>query len=190
MDNLPAVKGTEQFYGRTIFHCPYCDGWEVKDQPLVIYGRGERACGLALELTLWSKQLTICTDGPDELSASDRERLLQKRISIRQEPVDSFEGKNGLLQCVRFVNGSELKCGALFFTLGQRQRSPLPAKLGCEFTEKGAVRTGKYESTCVPGLYVAGDASQDVQFAIVAASEGSQAAVAINIALLKEDIKE
>lgn len=76
---------------------------------------------------------------------------------------------------------------ALFFNTGQTQRSPLFAKLGCDFTSKGGVQSGGTEETNVPGLYVAGDASRDVQFVIVAASEGAQAAVAINKALLRED---
>ncbi|MEP6743105.1 MAG: FAD-dependent oxidoreductase, partial [bacterium] len=74
------------------------------------------------------------------------------------------------------------------FSTGQRQGSDLPKKLGCEFTDQGCVKTGEYESTNISGLYVAGDASRLVQFVIVAASEGAEAAVAINKELMQEDI--
>jgi thioredoxin reductase len=76
----------------------------------------------------------------------------------------------------------------MFFSTGQRQGSELPQKLGCEITEQGCVNTGDYEMTNVPGLYVAGDASRLVQFVVVAASEGAQAAVAINKELMKDDL--
>ena len=77
---------------------------------------------------------------------------------------------------------------ALFFTTGQFQRSDLSIRLGCEINEKGTVRTGKYETTHLPGLYVAGDASRAVQWVIVAAAEGAEAAFAINADLIKEDL--
>jgi thioredoxin reductase len=78
----------------------------------------------------------------------------------------------------------------MFFTTGQRQRSHLPEKLGCEFNEKGTVITNEYQVTCVPNLYVAGDASEALQFVIVAAAEGAKAAFAINKSLIEEDIKD
>jgi thioredoxin reductase len=77
----------------------------------------------------------------------------------------------------------------LFFTTGQFQRSALAIRLGCEFNDKGTVRTGKYESTHLPGLFVAGDASRAVQWVIVAAAEGAEAAFAINTDLIREDLR-
>ena len=71
VDNLPEIPGFRELYGRSVFHCPYCDGWELRDQPLAIYGRGARGVGLALELTAWSRDLVLCTDGPSEIEADD-----------------------------------------------------------------------------------------------------------------------
>ncbi|MBW8895125.1 MAG: hypothetical protein JF613_02935 [Acidobacteria bacterium] len=88
-----------------------------------------------------------------------------------------------------FDSGEPLPRHALFFTTGQFQRSELAVRLGCEFNDKGTVRTGKYESTHLPGLYVAGDASRAVQWVIVAAAEGAEAAFAINTDLIKEDLR-
>lgn len=79
---------------------------------------------------------------------------------------------------------------ALFVCAGQHQRSDLARKLGCRFTPKGAVNTGSCEATDVPGLYVAGDSSKEAQFVVVAAAEGAEAAMAINKALLKEDLAQ
>src|SRR6185295_17221002 len=67
VDNLPSIDGFRELYGKSVFHCPYCDGWEVRDQPLAIYGRGQRGLGLSLELTPWSRDLVLCTDGPPEI---------------------------------------------------------------------------------------------------------------------------
>jgi thioredoxin reductase len=187
VDELPAIPGIESFYGRSVHPCPYCDGWEWREQPLAVYGRGEKGTGLSLMLTLWSKDLVLCTDGPGELSPAQRERLSLHQIPVREEPIARLEGtENGLLRKIVFANGAALARQAIFFNTGERQRSPLIAKLGCKLDEKGRADTGEFEESNVPGLYIVGDASGDVQFAIVAAAQGARAAVAINKALLRE----
>jgi thioredoxin reductase len=187
-DNVPDVPGIQELYGRSVFHCPYCDGWEVRDQPLAIYGRAHRGVGLALELTAWSRDLVLCTDGPAEIGDDDRARLARNGIAIREDRVSALEGRNGILERILFTAGAPLPRRALFFTAGQFQRSELAIRLGCEFNDKGTVRTGKYESTHLRGLYVAGDASRAVQWVIVAAAEGAEAAFAINTDLIQEDL--
>lgn len=188
VDELPEIDGFPEFYGRSVFHCPYCDGWELRDQPLAVYGQGENGLGLALELTLWSQDLVLCTDGPSQLSAADLQRLVRHKIKLREGKISRLQGSDGVLEEIVFANGELLRRRGIFFSTGQRQNSELARKLGCEFTEEGSVRTGDYETTNVAGLYVAGDASRLVQFVIVAASEGAQAAVAINKELMQEDL--
>jgi thioredoxin reductase len=188
-DNLPAIDGIEELYGRSVFHCPYCDGWEVRDAPLAIHGNGDRGVGLSLELTAWSRDLVLCTDGEAEIDSADRARLARNGIAVREERITALEGRDGLLERIVFASGAPLPRRAMFFTAGQFQRSALAIRLGCVFNEKGTVRTGKYESTHLPGLYVAGDASRAVQWAIVAAAEGAEAAFAINTDLIKADLR-
>jgi thioredoxin reductase len=188
VDNVPPIAGVRDLYGKSIFHCPYCDGWELRDQPIAVYGRGERGSGLALELTAWSRRLVLLTDGPCELDAERRDRLRRNGIDIREAPVLRVEGRDGVLERIVLDGEASIACRAMFFTEGQEQRSHLAVSLGCEFNEKGTVSTGKYESTHLPGLYVAGDASRAVQWVIVAAAEGAEAAFSINQALIKEDL--
>jgi thioredoxin reductase len=187
-DNLPEIDGIKELYGRSVFHCPYCDGWEVRDQPLAIHGNGSRGAGLSLELTAWSHDLVLCTDGPAEIDRDDRARLERNGIGVREERVVALDGHDGILERIVFASGAPLARRAMFFTAGQFQRSALAISLGCEFNEKGTVRTGKYESTHLPGLFVAGDASRAVQWVIVAAAEGAEAAFAINTDLISEDL--
>ena len=186
IDELPDVEGLAPLYGRSVFHCPYCDGWECRDERIAVYG-GANAASLALELLVWSRDLVVCTDGK-RLPVKDRDRLQRRRIELRQERIARLHASDGELNAIEFSTGERMPCRYMFFSTGQRQACDLPAALGCEFTHKGAVHTGTYQVTNVPGLYVAGDASRLVQLAIVAASEGAQAAFAINQALVKEDL--
>jgi thioredoxin reductase len=185
VDELPDVDGIAEFYGRSVFHCPYCDGWECRDQPIAVYGKGAHAAGLALNLTNWSRDLVVCTNGR-RITAKDADRLATHGIGLRQGKLQRLEGAKGQLERIVFANGDVLERRFMFFSTGQHHASDLPAKLGCNFTRKGSVHTGAYEVTNIPGLYVAGDASRLVQLAIVAAAEGAQAAFAINQALSEE----
>ncbi len=189
VDHLPEIDGIEELYGRSVFHCPYCDGWELRDQPVAIYGQGKRGVGLSLELTAWTRDLVLCTDGPAEIDADERQRLARNGIVVRDERITSLEGRDGILERVMFAGGGSLPRRAMFFTTGQTQRSELATHLGCELNDKGTVPTGKYETTHLRGLFVAGDASRAVQWVIVAAAEGAEAAFAINSDLLREDLQ-
>jgi thioredoxin reductase len=189
VDNLPSIIGFAELYGSSVFHCPYCDGWEVRDAPLAIYGRGARGFGLSLELTAWSRDLVLCTDGPSEIDNEGRERLQRNGITLHEGRVARLEGRDGVLQHVVFESGERLPRRALFFTTGQSLQSDLSIQLGCEVNAKGTVRTGKYETTHLKGLYVAGDASRAVQWVVVAAAEGAEAAFAINTDLISEDLR-
>jgi thioredoxin reductase len=190
VDEVPDIDGIQELYGKSVHHCPYCDAWEWRDQPLAVYGRAQAGMALALALTVWSDDVVLCSDGPCGLSEEETERLVQAGIEVREDHVVRLEGQDGLLDRVVFDEGDPLPRQALFFCSGQHQRSQLAAQLGARFNPKGTVDTGSCEATNVPGLYVAGDASKDVQFVIVAAAEGSEAGMAINKVLLKEDLDQ
>ena len=188
VDELPDIDGLKALYGTSVHHCPYCDGWEWRDEPVAVYGQGEEAMAMALGLTVWTRDLVLCTDGPSRLSAEQLEQLSREQIDLRENHIVRLEGQRGWLSRIIFADAEPLPRRALFLLTGQHQRSDLPRKLGCRFTEKGAVATGVCEATDVPGLYVAGDASKEAQFVVVAAAEGAEAGMAINKALLKEDL--
>ena len=188
-DNVPRLDGIEDLYGRSVFHCPYCDGWEVRDEPLAVYGRGDRGYGLSLELTAWSSDILLCTDGPSELDDRQIERLSRNGVTVADERIVRLEGKEGVLERIVFAGRDAVARRALFFTTGQYQQSPLATALGCAMNDKGTVHTGKYETTHLRGLFVAGDASRAVQWVVVAAAEGAEAAFAINTDLIKENLK-
>lgn len=189
-DEIPDLEGVHELYGKSVHHCPYCDAWEWRDQPIAIYGRAEQGYGTALGLTVWSDDLVLCTDGPGGLSDGQLDELDEAGIEIREDRIVRLEGHDGMLDRIIFAEGEPLARRALFLCLGQHQRSDLAARLGCRFNAKGTVETGSCEATHVPGLYVAGDSSKEAQFVIVAAAEGAEAGMAINKALLKEDLAQ
>jgi thioredoxin reductase len=188
VDELPEIDGMADFYGQSVFPCPYCDGWEVRDQPLAVYGKDEAGKRLALVLTQWSRDLVFCTDGPSALSQQDLAQVAHLGIVIREERIARLEGRDGQLERIIFANGEWVPRRALFLHPRQRQQCDLPAKLGYVFPpERVGLRMEGYEQAAVSGMYVAGDAFRS-QWVINAASEGTEAAFYINTALLMEDL--
>ena len=188
VDDVPAIDGFAEAYGRTVHHCPYCDGWEYRDRRLAVYGRGDAGYGLALGLTAWTDHVVLCTDGPSELDHPRRTELEEIGVELREEPVERLDVTEGRVHAVRLAGGVTVPCDGVFFSTGQRQASPLPAKFGCHFTSKGAVATGTRERTEVPGLYVAGDASKNSQLVSIAVAEGTEAGFEIHQELLRADL--
>ena len=179
-DDLPAIPGLSACFGVSVHHCPYCDGWEVRDKPLVVIGRRTKAAGFALGLKTWSDRVVLCSHGPSGLRPAQRTQLAANGIEVDERRIASMEHDAGQIRRLMFDTNEHRTCEAAFIASGQRQQCELPRELGCAVTRQGLVKTDHLGRTGLPGLYVVGDASRDVQFVVVAAAEGAKAAVAIN----------
>jgi thioredoxin reductase len=182
-DHLPEIDGLRACYGISVHHCPYCDGWEERDRIIAVLGSGTSAAGLALSLKTWTDRVIVCTDGPTRLTRRQRAQLAEHAIALTEGRIARVEHDEGRVQRLDMRDGTHVECEAVFFSSGQSLQCNFPSKLGCEFTHRGTVKTDHLGQTRVPGVYVVGDASRDVQFVIVAAAEGAKAGVAINKAL-------
>jgi len=189
VDQLPAVPGAEAIYGVGLHHCPYCDGWELRDQPLVVYGRGDAdGAAFALSLTRWSRELVLCTDGASGCGEEALARLRRFDIPVMEQRVRRFARLDDGPIEVLLDDGTSLRCGGVFFNTTRQQQSDLAARLGCkEAGPTGCEIESATGRSSVDGLYVIGDASRDVLQVIVAAAEGARAAIDINGALLRDD---
>ena len=188
IDDLPAIPGLDACYGRSVFHCPYCDGWEWRDRRLAVIGHAPQEAQLALGLRTWSGDLVLCSNGR-RIGTSQRDRLARNGIRVRDERIARIEHQDGMLSAVVFDGEHVLPRDAIFFTTGQHPQSALAQSLGCALTPRGTIKTGDLSDTNVARVFVAGDASRDAQFVVVAAAEGVKAAMAINRALQAEELK-
>lgn len=190
IDMLPEFEGFHALYGKSAFHCPYCDGWESRDKRILAYAKGKDALEFVFTLRSYSDDIVLAVaDGRAEIDAAHERRLNEFFIELAESPVVRVEGRGGQLERVVFADGQSIERDILFFHLGQKQRSTLAAELGCEVSDESGAQTGERCETNVPGVYIAGDATRDVQQVIVAAAEGAMAAFAINIALRNENYR-
>jgi thioredoxin reductase len=183
---VPDLPGVAELWGDTVFHCPYCHGWEVRDRALAVLG-SLAAAHRALLLRRWSADVVLLTDGPADLDADERERLQRAGIPVDERPVAGVRGRDGALSAVLFADGGELPRDGLLVAAPLRQRSALATDLGAELTERGTVDADAFGRTTVPGLYAAGDAGSPMPQVAGAVAEGSRAAAAINDSLLADE---
>ena len=152
----PPLPGIEALWGRSVFHCAFCDGWEVRDRPLAFHGSGPGAVRSALVLAGWSNDVVLCTDGaPDPGSTLPA----GSGVRVRTEPIARLAGNDGRLEQIEFTHGPAERREALFVTTRRDQPNGLAAALGCELTEAGTILTDADGRTNVPGVYAAGDAA-------------------------------
>lgn len=191
-DELPDIEGLDTLWGTGVLHCPYCHGWEARNKPWAFTARGEQAVEWGIELLGWTKKLTLCSNGPAELTEAGRRTLAAHGIVVEEQKIERLEGENGQLKKVVLAGGKSLEAGALFIRTNMMPKSHLPKKLGCKlrsiegaFTE--VVDVDQFGATSVPGVYVIGDASFGFPQVSTAVADGALAAIVINKAILKEN---
>jgi thioredoxin reductase len=188
IDVVPGIAGLPEFFGRSVHHCPHCDGYEYADQAIGVYGQAGPGVEAALAMLAWSNDVVLFTDGRP-LAPEDRRRCEELGVTVREERVVTLEGHDGRLERVALAGGSMVARVALFLVAGQREQSDLAKRLGCEINAAGVIVADEHEVTRVPGVYVAGDASIGEQLVVVAAAQGAIAATKIHASLWEEDLR-
>ncbi len=189
---FPDLPGIAQRWGRSVFHCPFCHGWEVRDEPLGVLDRGASGVRRALLLRAWSEDVTLFADGPAELDAEDVERLRAAGVPVDESRVAGLRGPGSALTSVAFADGGERACAGLLVPVTMHQRSALAELLGAAASDPGPVAVDAIEvdpsfQTGVPGLWAAGDVSSQVLPSVAnAVAAGSSAATTIVQGLMSE----
>lgn len=187
-DEFPNIENFAEFWGKTVFHCPFCHGFEVRDQPLAVIGNSEVGVGMVALLKSWSEDLILCTNGVAELSAGQRKLLDKHNVAIREEKIVRLEGADGHLENIIFETGEKLARNGMLIRPKQHLRVDLAQQLGCELSESGHIKVFDFNQTSIKGVYAAGDVTSPMQSIAVAVSQGAVAAgPGINQALTQED---
>lgn len=193
MDYRPAkLSGIEELWGKLVFHCPFCDGWEMCDGPLAVLARGERAVHLALLLLAWTDDVVLLTDGPAELEDDERDRLIAAGVPIDERPLAEVVTSDGESVTIVFKDGDRLDRRGLLASTTLHQRSDLADHLGAapgDPTPLGETPV-KVDSQCrttARGVFAAGDISAEVPQVASAISTGALAGASVVQSLMAQD---
>ncbi len=188
-DELPPIPGLKERWGRDFLHCPYCHGWEVRDQPLGVLGTGTGSVEHAQLIRQWSDDLVFFAH-TYELTVTEREQLQARGIRVVDGEVRGIVVEDERLRGVVLGDGRTVERAALFIRPLIRARPDgLLGRLGCEVDDLGFARVDSEGRTSVPGVWAAGNAANPRAQVITAAGEGSAAAISINADLVHEDIE-
>jgi len=194
---FPELPGIEERWGRSVFHCPFCHGWEVHDERLGVLDRGPTGVHRALLLRVWSDDVTLLADGPAELDAEDTERLRAAGVTVEERRVEGLRGPDATLTAIAiaiaiaFADGAERPLGGLLVPVTLHQRSALAEQLGAAAADPGplaadAVQVEPMFRASVPGVSAAGDVSAAMPSVANAVAAGSTAAAMIVGGLMAE----
>jgi thioredoxin reductase len=186
-DELPDIPGVRERWGRDLLHCPYCHGYEVRDQPLGVLGGTPEAVQHALLIRQWSPDVTLFPH-TDAVSSEQREQLTARGIGIVEGAVARLVVDNDQLHGVELAGGAVIPRTAVFVRPRFVPNADLLTGLGCAVDEHGWVVHDPVGRTSVAGVWVAGNADDPRAQVISAAGEGSAAAIALNADLVDEDV--
>jgi thioredoxin reductase len=185
-DNLPEIEGVEKFWGRGIFPCPFCDGWEHRDKKLVAFSNDEGAIHLAKLLRQLSSDVTICTGAESQLGAENHSLLEKYGVKIIETPLLRFAGNEHLEEIV-FADGTSIASDAVFLRSFPVAQSPFAIDLSCELDENQMIKIDPAGRTSVSGVYAAGDLVNRMRQVHLAVTSGAMAASGMIHDLLAED---
>jgi thioredoxin reductase len=187
-DVWPDIPGLSHVYGANAHVCPDCDGYEARGKKIVVLGNGRHALGMALNLTTWTRDIVICTNGrPPELEDNEYCRKLEAlNIRVLTDPIKRICYDGTTIDCLELESGLRLAAEKVFFSIAQFPADDLGAQLGCERDAGGHVVTDEHQQTTAPHVYAAGDITPGPQLAMVAAAKGAVAALAMHKSLVPE----
>ena len=187
LDEVPDIAGFADVWGTSAHTCPYCDGFEHRDERLAVLASGARGEHLAVLLRQWSRDVVLLTDGPHGLAADQLARVEAVGVRVVQTPVTALDSEDGCLRGVQLDTGETLDRDALFFFVGWRLRNDVGRALGCDLRDDGSVVADADQATTVERVYAAGNCADPRALVPAAAGSGATAAVAINARLSFED---
>ncbi|MFP7169530.1 NAD(P)/FAD-dependent oxidoreductase [Terribacillus sp. 7520-G] len=181
-ESFPAIPSIASFYGRSIFSCPYCDGYERREEPLILFAEAEAGILHMGKLLLnWTGDLVIASNG--NILGEETFSLFEKHgVRVEQAKITKLIGENGMLREVVFENGKRIKRSGGFVVPQFIRKDSLAADMGCTFDEEGKLITEASGQTSVPHVYAAGEyVNQAPSSLILAAAEGAKVAASMNL---------
>ena len=185
-DVLPGINGIAECWGISVLHCPFCHGYEVRNEKTGILGNGTHGYELASLISNWTKALTLFTNGPSTLTPEQTTNLEKHHITIIEKEIETLDHTGGHIRQIVFKNGTKSAVKALYTRTPFEQHCRIPESLGCEFTEDGYIDIDAFQATTVPGIYACGDNATKIRTVANAIAMGTTAGITASRQLIIE----
>jgi len=185
-DLMPDIDGLAACWGITVIHCPYCHGYEVRNEKTGILANGENGFEMGQHISNWTKDLTIFTNGPSTLTSEQTSQLKMHDIKIVEKEFARLEHIDGYLQNIVFADGSTSSIKAIYARVSFEQHCTIPQTLGCELTDKGFLKTDAFYATTIKGVFACGDNMTGIRTVANAIASGTTTGIMVNRELILE----
>ncbi|MGV2452279.1 UNVERIFIED_CONTAM: NAD(P)/FAD-dependent oxidoreductase [Ralstonia mannitolilytica] len=185
-DTMPDIPGFAECWGISVIHCPYCHGYEVKNEVTGILSNGDMGYEFSKLIFNLTKNLTLFTNGKAAFTEEQLEKLKQNKIILNEDEIAGIEHTNGFIQRIIFKNGKEIPLQALYAKIPFEQNINVD-DLGCEITEQGFIKVDMMQKTSIPGVYACGDNVTMMRSVANAVAQGNFAGAIVNKELSDEE---
>ncbi len=186
-DIMPKIEGYSECWGISVIHCPYCHGYEVRNEKTGILGNSDYGYEFSSLISNWTNDLTLYTNGKSTLSYEQTLKLEKHKIKIVEDEIQKLEHKNGSLQNIIFKNGNTASIKALYAKSPFEQHCKIPETLGCELTDEGYLRISVFQRTTANGIYACGDNATRMRTVANSVSMGTTTGMMVNKELIEEN---
>jgi thioredoxin reductase len=186
-DILPDIEGLAACWGISVLHCPYCHGYEVRQEKTGILSNGAFAFDFARLISNWANDLTLFTNGASTFTTEQKEQLEKHGIEIVETAVERLEHINGCVQNIIFGDGSKFSIKTLYAPVPFEQHSTIPALLGCQLTEEGYFKIDAFQETTIPGVFACGDNATAKRTVANAVAMGTTAGMIVSKKMILEE---
>lgn len=185
-DQLPAIDGIEPLWGKSVFTCPFCDGWEQRDQPVAVIANGDAAVHVATLMRELTADLVVCTNAAAEFTDEQSQILRKKGVRVIETPIARLDANGEQLTQIVFTDGSTLARKTAFIRTWLFQSTDIAEQIGCELNEFGMVKVDEMGRTSIARVYAAGDMTGKARQIINASHQGAWAGISINNEIIKD----
>ena len=186
-DIFPDIKGFEDCWGKSILHCPYCHGYEVRNQQIAVIGNGDIGYDFAKLIYQWSNNISLLTDGTSTLSKEQSDKMTSKGIRIIENKIEEFLHTEGQIESIKLSENMDLSVDAVFARISFKQSTNFAENLGCSFLPSGYIQVDEMQRTSVRGVYAVGDSTSMMRSVSVAVATGTKAGAMVNKELIEEE---
>ncbi|MFT4024464.1 MAG: NAD(P)/FAD-dependent oxidoreductase [Flavihumibacter sp.] len=185
-DIMPGLKGFSECWGISVIHCPYCHGYEVRNEKTGILANGEAAFHYAQLIYNWTKDLTVFTNGGSLLTPVQADTLAKHNIAVIEKEIAALAQENGHIRQIVFKDNSVFALKAVYARPSFEQHCKIPELLGCELTEQGLLKTDMFQETTVKNIFACGDNASLLRSVANAVASGNMAGARANNMLAAE----
>ena len=183
---MPAIDGFAACWGISVLHCPFCHGYEVRNEKTGILGNGEQGFELTRLISNWTKDLTLYTNGISTLTTEQTEKLQRHHIAIVETAIERLEHSSGYLQNIILSDGTKSLVKAIYAHCSFKQHCEIPQALGCELTDDGYIKTDAFQKTTIDGIFACGDNITRIRTVANAVAMGTTTGILVNKEIIAE----